>query len=178
MASKRYNAASVIKSETFLWVSGGNSGSGTLSSSEYINMDSEFINMDINTIGPELPIALESHTMIVITDDLTLVIGGSSVGIEKSETFYFHHDKSQEQWSAGPKLQNGREKHAVGVVTDRITLKKLVVVTGGLFKGVTLKSSEILLDNVWFNGEIISLSHYTEAYFFKVQKSQRYLWRH
>ena len=68
MLSKRYGAASVIINETILWVSGGNDGISTLSSTEFIESES--------TAGPELPEALEGHKMIDITDDSTLLIGG------------------------------------------------------------------------------------------------------
>ena len=69
MTSKRYGAASVIINEKILWISGGNDGINTLSSTEFIESES--------TAGPELPEAIEGHKMIDITDDLTLLIGGS-----------------------------------------------------------------------------------------------------
>ena len=69
MLSKRYGAASVIINEKILWVSGGNDGINTLSSTEFIESES--------TAGPELPEALEGHKMIDITNDFTLLIGGS-----------------------------------------------------------------------------------------------------
>ena len=70
MLSKRYNAASLVVKGIYLWVSGGNDGSTTLSSSEFIEIET--------TPGPNLPEALEGHAMIDITDDLTLLIGGAS----------------------------------------------------------------------------------------------------
>ena len=65
------------------------------------------------------------------------------------------------QWSEGPKLKFKRKNHAVGKVTDKITLEKIFVVTGGdgeagELKGPELKSTEIMLENsnLWSLGEI------------------------
>ena len=143
MLSKRYEADSLIIGEKYLWVSGGNDGSNTLSSSEHIEIES--------TLGPELPTALEGHKMININDSFTLFIGGLASGKEKRTTYYFKHEMSD--WFDGPSLKNGRRYHAVGTVTDKITLKKIVVVTGGLAKEGALKSVEILMENSWSSGK-------------------------
>ena len=60
------------------------------------------------------------------------------------------------QWSEGPKLKFKRRNHAVGIVTDKITLEKIVVVTGGDGEEGELKSTEKLLENSnwWSLGEI------------------------
>ena len=147
MLFKRYDAASVIIREKYLWVSGGNDGTGTLSSTEFVEINT--------TAGPELPTALEGHEMIVVNDDLTLIIGGSSAGIEKSSTFYFKHKKVnayEDQWFDGPSLQKERRNHAVGAVTDKVSLKKIVVATGGLDLEGALRSSEILREDSWSAG--------------------------
>ena len=47
MLSKRYNAASVLIKETYLWISGGYDGETTLSSTEQIQLETV-------TAGPEL----------------------------------------------------------------------------------------------------------------------------
>ena len=62
------------------------------------------------------------------------------------------------QWSEGPKLKFKRKNHAVGKVTDKITLKKIFVVTGGDGEAGELKSTEIMLENSnwWSLGEISS----------------------
>ena len=78
MIHKRYNAASLIIKEKYLWVSGGNNGSNTLSSSEHIEI--------MAAPGPDLPEALEGHKMIDITEDLTLFIGGFSQVVVESTT--------------------------------------------------------------------------------------------
>ena len=149
MQSKRYEAASVIIREKYLWVSGGNDGFGTLSSTELIEIGT--------TAGPKMPTALEGHEMININDSFTLLVGGSSAGEEQSASFYFDHTKThpeENQWSDGPRMEKGRKHFAVGVVTDKTTLKKFVVVTGGLGVDGALTSTEFLLKDIWLEGEI------------------------
>ena len=107
--------------------------------------------MHLHVVGPELPSPLEAHKMVEVTDDLTLVIGGSNNGIHKSSTHYYDHDKGK--WSDGPILLFKRRDHAVGVITDETTLKKLIAVTGG--SQFAPKSIEILLDKKWLKGRIV-----------------------
>jgi hypothetical protein len=147
MFSKRNNAASVIIREKYLWVSGGNDGSDTLSSSEFIEFETKN--------GPELPTALQGHEMININDSSTLFIGGSAMNHQissPSATYYFDHEK--DQWLEGPTMQKGRRNHATGVITDKTTLKKLIVVTGGFGAFGAAGSTEILFEDVWSIGEI------------------------
>ena len=106
--------------------------------------------MHLHEVGPELPSPLEAHKMVEVTDDLTLVIGGSNNGIHKSSTHYYDHDKGK--WSDGPILLFKRRDHAVGVITDETTLKKLIAVTGG--SQFAPKSIEILLEKKWLVGKI------------------------
>ena len=69
-----------------------------------------------------------------------------------AKTFYYNHNYGN--WSDGPKLNQGRKDHAVGIVTDEATQEKLVTVTGG-WDGPpnTLKSTEVLLAGTWSIGE-------------------------
>ena len=226
MLSKRYSAASLVIKETILWVTGGSDGIKTLSSSEFIEIET--------TAGPELPVVLEGHKMIEITDDLTLFIGGSfrvttssttlisttttymststngchspswvgdnfcddetntvkcnydggdccgansdhsfctycvcfadieNAPIPLAATFYFDHDKSQYEkgsWSEGPTMIYKRKHHSVGIVADRITLEKFVVVTGGEDEEGAHLTTEILIKNEWSLGKITK-KHY------------------
>ena len=107
--------------------------------------------MHLHVVGPELPSPLEAHKLVEVTDGLTLVIGGSNNGIHKSSTHYYDHDKGK--WSDGPILLFKRRDHAVGVITDETTLKKLIAVTGG--SQFAPKSIEILLDKKWLKGRIV-----------------------
>ena len=148
MKSKRYEAASLVIREKYLWVSGGNDGTVTLSSTEFIEIES--------AEGPELPSPLEGHKMVEVTEDLTLVVGGSNKQIPKSSTLYFHHDKTHHekgQWSDGPTMLFKRRDHAVGVITDETTLKKLIAVTGG--SKLAPRSTEFCFDKVWFEGKMV-----------------------
>ena len=84
-------------------------------------------------------------------------LGGGGNGIEVTTTFYFHHDKAHHesgQWSCGPTMQYRRKNHAVGVVTDKTSLKKFVVVTGDVGEEGTSMTSEILSEDLWSKGKI------------------------
>ena len=74
-----------------------------------------------------------------------------------AKTYYYNYTKPHHEkgiWSEGPTMQYRRKKHAVGIVTDRMTLKKFVVVTGGVGVEGALKSTEILLEDSWTKGKI------------------------
>ena len=54
MLSKRYDAASLIIRDEYLWVSGGNDGINTLFSSEFIDIDTKGIyNRSAQIIHPD-----------------------------------------------------------------------------------------------------------------------------
>ena len=102
--------------------------------------------------GPELPLPLAFHAMIMINNDLTMVIGGWSPGIgHTAQTHVYNHVKGE--WSNGPALNHARYRHAVGIVTDEATQEKLVTVTGGWNDLISLKSTEVLLAGTWSIGE-------------------------
>ena len=102
--------------------------------------------------GPELPLPLERHAMIMMNNELTMVIGGVSPGIGLlAQTYEYNHVKGE--WSNGPALNQARQSHAVGIVTDEATQEKLVIVTGGWDGSNALKSTEVLLAGTWSIGE-------------------------
>ena len=83
------------------------------------------------------------------------------------------NDKTQHEeghWYEGPTMQYKRKNHAVGVVTDKSTLRRLVVVTGGVGEEGELKSTEILLENSWSKGEM------AQSYSTKVRSSEYLDW--
>ena len=157
MRRKRFAAASVVMFDTNLWISGGQyDGSNKyLSSTEFI-----FLN-GTKDVGPELPIALSKHVMVNLKGNLTMVIGGlsswdlSGYYYTSEKTIRYNH--TQQSWSGGPTLKNPRHYHAVGIVTDEVMQEKLVFVTGGIVRDLVnnypTKSTELLLDNKWTQGE-------------------------
>ena len=152
MSTKRASAASVTINDKSLWIIGGTDGSDNfLSSSEFVNVGGAIIP------GPELQNPLAAHAMINVKKDLTMVIGGFSPDIgEVAQTFYYNH--ANKVWSNGPNMNQKRQNHAVGIVTDEVTKEKHVIVTGGTYyyNGlIHLKSTEFLLDATWVIGENI-----------------------
>ena len=155
MTTGRTEAAIVKMNSTSLWITGGRSyGWKYLSSSEFVQVEGSMP-------GPELPITLTLHTMINIRHDLTMVIAGETLGnFSIAKTFNYHHN--QGNWFDGPELNQGRQEHAVGIVTDEVTQEKLVIVTAGCYyhsnsagygQWHNLKSTEILISDVWSLGE-------------------------
>ena len=83
----------------------------------------------------------------MIKNDLTMVIGGGGHS-PSAKTFYYNNY----HWLDGPKLNQARALHGVGIVTDETTQEKLVTVTGGWYNA-PMKSTEILIDDAWSIGE-------------------------
>ena len=111
--------------------------------------------------GPELPIPNCLHTMINMGDEKIMVIGGMYFS---PETFIYN--RTQEAWSVGPSLNQGRNSHASGIVTDELTKEKLAIVTGGWrwlsveggHQEVGVKTTEILKADIWVSGNFLSVS--------------------
>ena len=136
-----------------LWIVGGlDENLNHLSSSEFIQENQTMQ-------GPELPMPLQSHVMVNIQSDTTIVIGGFpsldfvlDLDTCCKKVYIYQHKISK--WSFGPNLIQGRIFHSAGLVTDEATREKLIIVTGGrLGNGEHLKSTEILLGNKWSKGK-------------------------
>ena len=99
-----------------------------------------------------------------------MIEGNRYSGIpSSSRTYYYNH--INETWSSGPELNQPRNSHAAGIVTDSSTMEKLVLVTGGIYscrdnaetygiKEVTLNSTEILLGHTRLIGKTIDGYHF------------------
>ena len=75
-------------------------------------------------------------------------------GNKSPHTFYFDHKADPQQWVEGPDLNIARDSHASGMVTDKKTNERFLVVAGGTDKsGERISSTEILMDNKWEEGK-------------------------
>ena len=72
MSVGRAHAASIVLNDKTLWVTGGYSG-GYLASTEYVTVTGTML-------GPDLPMTLDFHAMVVINSTFSMVIGGYSYG--------------------------------------------------------------------------------------------------
>ena len=158
MSVARIGSASVvINDDTTLWISGGES--------DVAKSSSEYINLGRTMSGPDLPVPLDGHQMVSINATFTMIIKGPSICYSctgTSSTFYYNH--VEKTWMNGPDLSLTRKKFAAGIVTDQVTLERLVIVTGGRPKEETLvighhglemtDSTEILLEDQWITGNI------------------------
>jgi hypothetical protein len=145
MSVGRWYAASIVINDNTLWVTGGQSCPicGYLASTEYVTVTGTML-------GPDLPMALQSHAMVAINSTCSMVIGGIAYDYYASTFFYDHNEG---EWINGPSLMHARVYHAAGIVTDEVTGEDFVAVTGGYYSG-SLDSTEILQDGEWVQGKI------------------------
>ena len=150
MKIKRSNAASVTAHPHRLWVLGGvvdewSYGFDSLYSTEYIKFGEE------SKMGPDLPFPLYQHAIFAINAKIFMMVGGDTINeFYLSTTFKFSDNK----WTIGPYLKQGRSGHAARIIKDRVTKENFMVVTGG-FNGTILDSVEILYTetNQWVEGK-------------------------
>ena len=97
--------------------------------------------------------------LVNINDTYSIIIGGESNYCENAvcaSTYYYNHEA--EQWIEGPNLIQGRRYHAAGVLFDKYTLQKIVIVTGGGNRkdgntDTLFDSTEMLIANQWVSGK-------------------------
>ena len=85
---------------------------------------SEYVTIEGITSGPDLPESLADHAMINTKKNLTMVIGGDFYD-SQAKTYYYNH--TNEEWINGPRLNQARQVHAVGIVTDEVIEDELVI---------------------------------------------------
>ena len=134
-----------------LWVTGGyNDSDGHLKSTEIIQRDGTIV------AGPDLPVALQCHTITAIREDEKyMLIGGYSGQYHKST--YYHYktsNDSNDPWLEGPDLKEARAGHTAGLIFDKVNHTQYTVVVGG-YNGSYLRSVEILKEgsNEWTQGK-------------------------
>ena len=149
MLANRTYAASIVHNENFLWITGGWDMELRL-----IHSSSEFIEAGKNNsvVGSNLPRPLNSHAMVAVEKDLTMVIGGLSLNEADDLNITYYFDHSSQQWSSGPSLIIGRYGHAAFLVTDEVSNENIVVVAGGGYLE-SLNSTELLHDDKWIEGK-------------------------
>ena len=143
MKEKRGFAASIELADK-LWVLGGQDGSKTLASTEYIHHNGS------QEDGPDLPIDLYGHAAIKINETHSMIIGGHGIG----KTWFYSHLIGQ--WIDGPNLLKARQYHSVGLITRMEDTS--IVVTGGFNSGTGELDSVEILDidgTAWTSGELL-----------------------
>ena len=147
MSVNRKYAASLVIDKTKLWITGG------LNTDTYsILSSSEYITLEGSEPGPELTIPIQNHALVAIDNTFSMLIGGMTTGyVVTPTTHYFDHQGHN--WIQGPDLMQARRSHAAGIVTDQLTTEKLVIVTGGEHNGISLDSTEIIINKQWNQGK-------------------------
>ena len=81
MSVKREAAASIVLNGTTLWITGGTDYEWDVSTGSYIGSgylsSTEYVTISKTMPGPDMPIALEGHTMVAINKTCSMIIGGS-----------------------------------------------------------------------------------------------------
>ena len=146
MLNKREDAASLVLNDNTLWITGGHDWIGFSHAHTYAS--TEYITMTGTAYGPNLPMPLEQHAILAINSSCSMVIGGGNGDIyDVTSTFYYDHNN--DVWTNGPSMNQARDDHAAGIVTDEFTNENYVAVTGGYEKD----STELLQNNEWIQGK-------------------------
>merc|ERR1712018_487120 len=73
------------------------------------------------------------------------------MGISSKQTWFYSH--KNKEFTPGPQLKEGRGGHTAGLVTDKQTGEKIIIVSGGFDGRLNiLKSTELLIDGSWQQG--------------------------
>jgi len=112
----------------------------------------EWINENGQSIGTtSLPARIEDHAMVKVDDTRSMMIVGYVIGEVSSKTWFYSH--KNKEFTPGPQLKEGRNLHAAGLVTDKQTGEKIIIVSGGFDGRLNiLKSTELLIDGSWQQG--------------------------
>ena len=150
MNEPRDKAASVLLNETTLWIMGGLTGSGPLSSTELIKLD------EANSVnGPALPTKLFESCAVKYNDSHIYLTGGQDAeeaGGYTSRVWIYKPiiDAGNSSWTEGPRMNIHRGDHGCTVLHYGQT--SWIVVAGGI--GTAYTSMEILdpNSNKWVQG--------------------------
>ena len=119
-----------------------------------------------STYGPNLPMPLYDHAMASFNSSLSMIISGFTCRTENqpdtrdmftNKTWFYNH--ADQNFKPGPDSITARNWHTAGVITDRVTGKKIMVVAGGYGNQMPenegysmLSSTELFISNEWVEG--------------------------
>lgn len=134
MSVKRKDAASIVLDDgKTLFVTGGVSWQADFNTDNDLKT-TELIQFNggsgSTSPGPEMPITLSTHSMVVLNTSTAMIIGGWHATISSAKTFYL--DMNTFTWTNGPDLKTARHYASAATMTDSVTNIQYVVVTGGL----------------------------------------------
>ena len=143
MKKKRLLAAGAMH-EKKLHVFGGSDGS-PLKTSEIISVDGGV------EYGPDLPTAMWMFSITAINETVSILSGGmTNANHYTSETWFYNHET--QVFSSGPNLLEARREHSSATIVDKVTKAKIPIITGGIGDGLSLKSTELLINGQWQSG--------------------------
>src|SRR5690348_221284 len=135
LTAARSRAASVLLQDGRLLITGGNSASGELATTELLDPANGF------TAGPPMNLARSNHVAVLLQDGRVLVAGGtdaSGLASQSAELF----DPAANSWSAAGPLMVGRTG-----ATATLLPSGQVLIAGGSANGAALASVELFDPN-------------------------------
>jgi len=145
---RRSGAAGIVHANTFIIFGGYEyDGSGYVNTTEILTEEGQV------TPGPEMPVAVDSHSIASLNATKWILTGGwTSTTSFTDETWFF--DPVSQEFQQGPPLITGREGHASATLQDQDTKENIVAVVGGYRDNVdVLDSTEFLRNGEWTPGK-------------------------
>jgi len=140
-SERKYAGSLIINGDMVIF-----GGIGAKYSMETINGNGQ------STGTASLPADIYDHAMVKVDDTRSMMIGGLLNGRISSKQTWFYSHKNKE-FTPGPQLKEERWQHTAGLVTDKQTGEKIIIVSGGRDDRYhNLKSTELLIDGSWQQG--------------------------
>src|SRR5690242_7833707 len=135
LTAARSRAASVLLQDGRLLITGGNSASGELATTEVLDPANGF------TAGPPMNLARSNHVAVLLQDGRVLVAGGTDASGRASQSAELF-DPALNTWSASGPLMVGRSGE-----TATLLPSGQVLIAGGTANGAALASLELFDPN-------------------------------
>ena len=131
--------ASLIKlNESHLWITGGNTYPWQEKSS------TEIININGAQMGINLPFTVYNHCMLKFSQNKALLIGGNQNETTRSQKTWII-DLVDFNFTEGPSLIKGRQRHVCGKLNDEFG-NEIIVVVGGKYENSVEVLNATLID--------------------------------
>ncbi len=117
----------IFDKQDTLWFTGGLWGQDAQSVTNYITQNGAL------QIGPYMPIGVEGHCSLLLSNHRIMISGGSFGAALSSDfvDFTLIYDFMAKSWTEGPVLSMGRTRHSCGMLKSEGFNKTIVVNVGG-----------------------------------------------
>ncbi len=119
LMEQRHASGFTMRDDGTLWIAGGWSGESSLRSTELVSTWG-------STKGPDLPVPLWGHCMLMVNSNTAMITGGKDY---PTESWLYDLDADTGKWTSVPSMTTGRHGHACGILS--VSGSQVVVVAGG-----------------------------------------------